>query len=241
MGRGKATVALSLVFMTLGLYLLRVARWHLGPRPVLIAGAWDLAWLLLGASGLLIVEMPLFLNQLHERWRPWGVSRVKPGLLASADFWHLVFVGYFLVVVGLVALELWHRLKITHIYNIRAGKLPHLLARAIDLAGLKVERDGLLFRISAEGVTPLYRGEPFSQPVRLTLKTSPWWAYGQLRWSRWNHPARAQVEKALEHVAARHRSRRETAGTLLLTASTFLLVFSSGLSVLTTVGVVRPW
>lgn len=234
-------MALSLALMTLGFYLLRVARWHLGPRPVLIPGSWDMAWLLVGASGLLVVEMPIFLHQLHERWRPWGVSRLKPGLLASGDFWQLVFVGYFVLVVGLVALEFWHRLKITHIYNARAGKLPHLLARAIDLAGLKAERDGHLFRISADGVTPLYHGEPFSQPVRVTLKTSPWWAYGQLRWSRWNHPARPRVEKALEHLAARHPSRRETVGTVLLTASTFLLVFSSGLSVLTTVGVVSPW
>lgn len=227
--------------MTLGFYLLRVARWHLGPRPVLIPGFWDMGWLLLGASGVLVVEMPLFLNQLHERWRPWGVSRAKPGLLGSGEFWQLVFVAYFVLVIGLVALELWSRLKITHLYNVRAGKLTHLLAKAIDLAGLRVDRDGNLFRLSAESVTPLYKGPLFTKPVRVSLKISPGWAYGQLRWSQWDHPARARVELALDHVVAHHPSRRETVGTLFLTASTFLLVFSSGLSVLTTVGMVRPW
>ena len=76
-------MALSLALLTLGFYLLRVARWHLRPRPTLVGGGWDMAWLVLGASGLLVLEIPQTMARFHESWRAMAVSRAKPGMLGT--------------------------------------------------------------------------------------------------------------------------------------------------------------
>ena len=73
------------------------------------------------------------------------------------------------------------------------------------------------------------------------MKAAPDWAYGQLSWSRGDHPARAAVEEALSRVVAHHAPRESHVGTAFLAASTCVLVFSSGLSVLTSLGRLRLW
>ena len=234
-------MALSLALLTLGFYLLWVARWHLRPRPTLVGGGWDMAWLVLGASGLLVLEIPQTMARFHESWRAMAVSRAKPGMLGTGEFWHFVFIGYFFLVVGFVVLELWFRLKLTHIYNLRAAKLRFLVLRACLESGLRPELDGKRLRFSAESRTYRYAGPAFGDTVWLSMKAAPDWAYGQLSWSRWDHPARAAVEEALSRVVAHHAPRESHVGTAFLAASTCVLVFSSGLSVLTSLGRLRLW
>lgn len=229
-------MALSLALLTLGIYLLRVARWHLRPRPTLVGGGWDFGWLALGASGLLVLVVPQMLANLHEHWRAWAISRPKPGALGSPFFWHALFAGYLALVIGWVLVELWLRLCLTHLYNLRASRLRRLLLKACLESGLKPELDGERLRLGPECRTHHYRGGAFSDPVWVSMKISPGWAYGQLGWSRWNHPARQAVEEALDRVVSRHAPRNSPVGTLFLAGSTCVLVFSSGLSVMTTLG-----
>jgi hypothetical protein len=234
-------LALSLALLTLGIYLLRVARWHLRTRPTLVGGGWDLGWLLLGASGLVVLVIPQMLATLHENWRALAVSRAKPGILGTPSFWHGLFFGYFALVVLWVLVELWFRLGLTHLYNLRSAKLRRLLLRACLESGLKPELDGDKLRFGPESTTHRYEGAAFADPVWLSMKAAPRWAYAQLRWSRWDHPARAVLEQALERVARRHAPRDNAVGTAFLTASTCVLVFSSGLSLLTTFGRLGRW
>jgi hypothetical protein len=170
-----------------------------------------------------------------------AVSRAKPGMLGTGEFWHLVFISYFFLVVGFVVLELWFRLKLTHIYNLRAAKLRFLVLRACLESGLRPELDGKRLQFSAESRTYRYAGPAFGDTVWLSMKAAPDWAYGQLSWSRWDHPARAAVEEALGRVVAHHAPRESHVGTAFLAASTCVLVFSSGLSVLTSLGRLRLW
>ena len=229
-----------MALLTLGIYLLRVARWHLRPRPTLVGGGWDFGWLALGASGLLVLVVPQMLAALHEHWRAWAISRSKPGALGSPYFWHSLFLAYFALVIGWVLGELWFRLRLTHLYNLRASRLRRLLLKACLESGLKPELDGSRLRLNPESPTQHYQGEPFSDPVWISMKIAPGWAYAQLSWSRWNHPARQAVEQALDRVASRHAPKDSAVGTLFLGASTCVLVFSSGLSVMTSLGRIWP-
>lgn len=240
---GITGVILTITLLTLGIYLMRVARWHLRDYPTLIGGGWDLGWVVLGASGLLGLQLPALLAQIHEKWRAVAVSHERPGLLGTAEFWQLAFLAYFFLVVGLILLELRARLGLTHLYNLRAAKMSRLLLRACLECGLRPHLDKGRLEFTSDSISPRYleRGPAFNQPLRLTLKADPWMNYGQLRWSQWNHPARAVLEEAVFQVVGPHAPRNKTPGTLLLGVATGILLLSSGLSVVVTIMKLRGW
>jgi hypothetical protein len=137
-------VILLVFFLPVAFYLLALGWINRRRRPVLVAGTWDLIGLLFAASGFLLFGGPAVLSSLHERWRSfWLLGEAGAGTLW--EFWILLWVLYFVAVVGGVALLFWRQRRLTCVYNVEPTLVERALLEACARLGLEPARSGNLY------------------------------------------------------------------------------------------------
>lgn len=139
-GRGLIFLA---YLMPLGIYLLILATLNRSRHPVMVAGTWDFAGVLLAASGFLLLGGPAILSGFHEQWRvAWllGRARFLQGLGTEWSFWLSLWIVYFLaVILGAILFLRLRRLQ-TAIYNIDPETLESVLRDLPQRLAVQVDR-----------------------------------------------------------------------------------------------------
>jgi hypothetical protein len=124
----------------LAFYCLVLASVNRRRRPMFLTGSADFAGLLLATAGFLIVGGPLILVGLHDAWRrqslQGSLATIRGALVESSSPWLLVWVGYFVLVVGGAAWALHRRRHVSVIYNIDPADAHELIPNTIARLGL---------------------------------------------------------------------------------------------------------
>jgi hypothetical protein len=133
------------VLIPIGIYCLVLAVINRRQHPVVVPGPWDFVGVLFAASGILIVGGPAILTGIYKHWRlTWllGQTRSLEGVGDNWSFWISLWLLYFGVVAGGSAFVLWHRRRLTSIYNIELAVFTEVLIRVLDRLGLEWRRNG---------------------------------------------------------------------------------------------------
>jgi hypothetical protein len=169
-------------FLPLAFYLLVLGHVNRRRRPLLVSGTWDLIGLLAAASGFLLFGGPAILTGLHERWRLfWLFGEGGPD--TGWSLWVLLWVLYFVAVVGGVAYLFWRQRHLTCVYNVDPAVLEHALGEVCEQLGLDPARSGNLFLFGLSLDIPARRSRspegiqaPHHLPVPVSaerLRTAP--------------------------------------------------------------------
>jgi hypothetical protein len=159
-------VLLILAFLLpLSLYLLVLGVLNRRPHPLLVSGVWDFIGLLFAASGFLLFGGPGILGGLNERSRRYWLLGQQAGAGGGSgdnwQFWVLLSVVYFVLVVGGSAYLLLRRRHVTAIYNVDPVAAEEALAEACMSLGVPPVRSGNLFLFGiVVGRTPGGRNGP---------------------------------------------------------------------------------
>jgi hypothetical protein len=147
-----ASFLLFLLFLGLFLFPIAIYCTVLGminrrPTPLPVSGAWDFAGLILAVSGFLLFFGPYLLSggfrqsmrDLPLRGDGHSVADVVGELWAS---WWVVWVLYYLAVLGGASYLIWSRRLVTVVYNIQADPLESALRLTAERLGLAMNRQG---------------------------------------------------------------------------------------------------
>lgn len=239
---------LAVYFLILGLINRR-------RRPMLVPGPWDFGGLLFAASGFLLFGGPAILVALRERWQITSILSPRraaqwPGIDAF-NFWVMLSVLYFAVVVGGSAILLWRRRMQLAIYNIHPGVLDEALAQALDRLGLPWSRSGQQVYIglatnprvqkaSIEGEAGRSQAatvDLIGYPARLEVDPSPLLCHVTLLFHQMNGPLRQEIESELSQVLNQVETHGNQVGLWFLALSFLLLCLTTFLALL---GIILP-
>jgi hypothetical protein len=170
---------LLLAFLVpLTVYFLFLASLNRRSRPVIIAGHWDCAALLLAASGFFLVVIPGLLAILYDRSlreASWAVEEktatVVTHLGQLAMQWWWIWVLYYGAVLAVAGLVLWWRRSKTIVYNVEPDVFDRVLSKAGEELGLDMTRSGkrLVLRSRASQREAVVDVEPFATLCNVTL------------------------------------------------------------------------
>jgi hypothetical protein len=159
---------LFLLLVVIFLFPVAVYCWVLGmvnrrEQPLLVAGPWDCAGLLFASSGFLLVIVPAMLIGLYGlalRELPLaGTAQAGAGALWELlEHWWRLWLGYYAVLVGGVALLLWWRRRKTVVYNVDPAALEAALGQALQRTGLPWTRQGRGYYVG-------FAAEPVPEPA----------------------------------------------------------------------------
>ena len=141
---GIVIFGLLIVFFPVAAYLLYLAVLNGRPHPTLISGPWEFAGALFATSGFWLMGGPVVLSIFHARWRP-ALLRGDTMDIASGDWafvWVLLWIAYFVVVLGGAVLLLRRRRNVTLIYNIEPPLFDEALAQVANNLGVAANRIG---------------------------------------------------------------------------------------------------
>jgi hypothetical protein len=129
----------------LALYLSWLAAINRRPRPTVVGGGWDFAWLLGGLSGFLVYGGGLLVAGLQSSVRyaargNW--EQVRDAWGQEGTTWAAIAVGYLLVVGGLSALVIASRLRTLSVFNIDRHEAEAAIDAALAEAGVSATRFG---------------------------------------------------------------------------------------------------
>lgn len=177
----------------LGLYMLFLANMHLNDRPSLVRATRDFWWLLAGLGGILVFGIPGAMARFYEIMHLRSLASPGPrSVFEEPAFWTLLFVLYFVVVVSLVALELWHRRPRTYIYHLNQNMVKPLLSSALQQAGVAFQ-----FNADRECVHLALGDLP---GTNLAWKLKPNMGLCILEWGTVPESVRASVEEKLQNA-----------------------------------------
>src|SRR5438067_2002425 len=181
------------------LYCLFLAGVNNRPRPTLVAGTWDVAWVLVATAGFWVLGGPAVLVGLDDTWRH---VLLRGSFATLRDYYHLtkwpwglLWAAYFL----LVALgALWLLLRgraVAVVYHIDAGDALAAVETALARAGCAWAKRGNAYVL-----------EP-PAPGVLEVTVAPALRSATLRWRAGGGAVRerfeAELARVLEGVAAR--------------------------------------
>jgi hypothetical protein len=201
-------------FFPLAIYLLFLGFLNRRRHPLLIAGVWDGIGLIFGVSGFLLFAGPAALSTFSERLRQFWLFGDIPFTWADRvwSLWLFLALLYFLLVVGGVALYLWHQRPLTAIYNADAELIESAVSDICKEQGIKSTRSGNLFLFQ-------------EQNVILEVDRFPLLHHVTLRWEPAASPLRRLVEKELSRRLSRMLVEDRQLGGWLLTLGFALLSF----------------
>jgi hypothetical protein len=162
------------------------------PRGLLVSGPWDFAGILFAASGFLLLGGPALLSSLTQTdaWRNfWVMAKRSPNdnLHESLIFGRVVLFGvYFVIVVGVSALLLRRRRRLTAIYNVDPALVETVLGETFERWQLPFVQTGNVLLIDpnlgglSSRLAPAQEGTPpVSAPSELVEKVTTW---GKRHW-----------------------------------------------------------
>lgn len=230
MAWGLPIVTAVMLFVLLGLYLLRLASALLRDRPTLVRATTDFAWFLMGISWFLVVVFPALLSRWHDKARLGALTGEGPALFDSPWFWQAAYGAYFLAVVVLAGLEFLVRRTSTCLYHLDPSRIPVLMERAAE---------GLNWRPGAhpgEGsLSPENPGEP---PVSHKVAWSPRAPAGVcvIDWGSTPESLRGLLEERLDALMSGEDCGSRVPGMVHFLAAGALITVSLGLSLLQLLG-----
>ena len=129
----------------LALYLSWLGSINRRPRPTVVGGGWDFAWMLGGLSGFLVFGGGLLVAGLQSSVRyaargNW--QQVRDAWGQEGTTWAAVAIGYLLVVGGLSALVIASRLRTLSVFNIDRPEAEAAIDAALAEAGVSASRFG---------------------------------------------------------------------------------------------------
>jgi hypothetical protein len=195
-------ILLAFVF-PVAIYLASLASLNRSQHPVMISGRWDFAGVLFATSGFLLLGGPAILTSIYDDWRlAWlfGQGHLLKAVGEDWYFWLAVWGFYFLAVLAWGGHFLYHRGRVTSIYNIDPATFKDLLSevlKSLDVAAKAVRRNRLGLRSATGEVS-----------VETTLEIDTFFVMNHvsLRWGPGAGVLRGEIEdrlaRALELVPA---------------------------------------
>ncbi len=187
---------LAIFLPPLAFYLIVLGWINRRPRPILAAGTWDFAGVLLALSGFLLVGGPAFLAALDEQSRTfWLLGVTGPAQASPAGnwtFWIAVRLIYYALVGGGAAFVLWRSRRLTSIYNVDSQRIITALEQAYQRLGLNPLRYGDSFLVEGRADAADARNS-----TTLRVDCFPAMRHATLRWEPADTPLRPALEKEL--------------------------------------------
>jgi hypothetical protein len=236
---------LALFLFPIGVYCSILGMINRRPQPLMVSGAWDFLGVLFATSGFILFGGPALLSgTFRQSLQDVPFSRDSGSVGGAVTeiwaMWWLVWVLYYLFVVGGAAFLLWQRRDISVIYNIDPQTLDRALAAVAERLNLEIDRRGerVYFGV-AHGTEPAethITAEPgtvtappprlLDAPVVVDLESFAMLSNVSLHWHPGNSAARADVERELRRALAEtFAPDNPAAGWLLgVSALVFLLI-----------------
>jgi hypothetical protein len=216
----------------LAFYCLVVASLNNRRRPTLVSGPADFAGALLATAGFLIVGGPLILSGVHDAWRRTllrgSFAAIRDYLAQSSGPWLLLWIIYYVGVVGGACWLLWRRRAYSVVYNLDAATANKLVPDALDRHELPWSRRGSTYYVGFTGPTSALPGSADDPVVSerqavLEVTDAPALRHVTLYWS-FDDGVRRQVEGELRQALEGVESPESPAGGWFLAAATVLFM-----------------
>jgi len=148
------TIAALCCFAPLTLYLCWLATLNRRPKPTVVAGAWDFAFVLAGLSGFLFVGGVLLMDLTTRYLLRGNFNELLDGWHKFRVTWLMIGSGYFFIVAGLASLTLARRARWLSVYNIELAEAEKAVEAALEFSGLPLTRVGYRWLDGAVEVAP---------------------------------------------------------------------------------------
>jgi hypothetical protein len=229
--------------LPLGLYFLFLAHLNSRKHPSLLHGTWDLACLLMGLSGFIVVGGPVILAAFDSSLRSYLVEGTGPNSLpvprSDVTMWSLLAAAYICGLVVALVVMFRARSRVSVLYNAQPADADNVLAGALERLHLPWRKRLGSFEIGSPddkraqapvGVEHLGEANalesrpvaPLVEVMSVQIESFPAMRNVTLRWSEEEPELRrsieAEIEKALPQVAVPDNP----AASWLLTASVVL-------------------
>jgi len=210
----------------LAIYFLILAVLNRRPHPVMVAGTWDFAGVLLGVSGLLVLLGPGILSSFSQPWRDFWIHARNPATTRpdeGSDLWLLLAGLYFILIVAGSAYLVLRQRNATAIYNIAPAVLEEVLAEVLNGLGFSWARSGSRIFLSPQ-ISPSAKGMASAEATDiLTLEPFAALAHVTLRWESDEGSVREEVEAELNRALARIYTRYNPASTWFIGVAASLI------------------
>jgi hypothetical protein len=230
MAWGLAIVTAVMLFVPLGLFLLRLSNSMLGDRPTMVRSTTDFCWVLFGLSGFLLGAIPVSLARLHDKVQLSALAGEAPALAASPWFWAAVHAGYFGLVVVLAAVEMIGRRRRSCLYLINPTHLTMLMVDAFWRLGWEAQTR------SGAALVHLPPPEHAGPRPEIRWDDRPMAGVCEIDWGLLPEPRRAELERCLDDLLTAEHCGSLVPGVVLLVAAGALIMGSLALSVLQLMG-----
>jgi hypothetical protein len=217
--------------MPLAVYLLYLSYLNGRPTAVMVPGPWDLAAVLLGLSGFILLLGPMLITLIDSTWRAHafgGWATLKSVGRREAMAGSLMAVGYLLVLTGSIIFLLRSRRRVTAIYNVTAGAVEPTLVSLLEEHGYPWRRHEGRIEIgvkkAAEPPEPAARFFPH-ETATVRVDTFAALGHAGLKWGGAWQNVRSEIETALVPMLPAHSGRRNPiAGWMFTAAITVMIV-----------------
>lgn len=207
------------------LYCLHLAGVNNRPRPTLVSGTWDFAWVLVATCGFWILGGPAVLVGLNDLWRRvlWrgSFATIRDYLHLTNWPWALLWAAYFVIFVASTSWLLWRRRSVAVVYHIDPNGAYKAIEAALDRLGSDWSRLGNAYVIAAPSGEATVRE---SSRAVLEIAMAPSLRNMTIRWVADGGRLREQFEEAFEQVLDGHQSGDNPLVGWLLTVATVLFV-----------------
>ena len=214
----------------LAIYFATLAGINRAQHPAIVSGRWDFAGILFAVSGFLLLGGPAILTGFYDDWRlGWILGRGK--LLAGIGdhwfFWLGLWGVYFVVVLAWAGHYLYHRGRVTSIYNIDTTAFFEVFNQVLAAQGVETlyqegNRFSLLVRKERDGVRA---------PIPIEIDPFPRMFHVSLHWPSNAGALRAEIETELERVLLETLTPPHPAGFWLMLTAVTLVVLSALIAV----------
>jgi hypothetical protein len=191
-----STLAALAGFGPLALYLCWLATLNRRPKPTVVPGGWDFAFVLAGLSGFLLVGGVLLMDATTRYLIRGNFTELLDGWHKFRAMWLMVAVGYIFTVLGLASLTLARRARWLSVYNIELADAERAMEASLHACGLPVQRVGYRWLDGAVEFAP-HRG---SSHVTIILRLSDSAIRQELERKLWIELAKAAAPQ--ENAAA---------------------------------------
>jgi hypothetical protein len=224
--------------LPLALYLLFLASLNKRPHPTLLNGRWDLACLLLGLSGFLLVGGPVLLSAFDSRLRATifegNFGHIRQSLHPDATLWSILAGVYVASLAVTILLLMRSRGRVIVIYNLAPEDTENVLACVLERLHLPWRKRSGILEVGSlpnDGAHPTEKfappasdESPFRSSSLLEANSFPAMQHVTLRWSDEEPEVRRAVELELDRALLNITSPPNPVAGWFITASVALFL-----------------